>query len=230
MSDVLVVQNARLEGPGTIGDLLRADGFKLQTVFAKKEKIPPLDHLMVLVLGAPESANDDLWYLQDEIALMQESVRTGVPLLGICLGSQLLAKALGARVYPGSKKEIGFYRDLRVDTASKSRLFDGIDNPFTVFHWHGDTFDIPNGAQRLVYSDLYNQAFRYGSAVGVQFHLEVDGAIIRSWIENTTENINLPYIDTNKILLDIESEMPKIEKNVELFYKNFRSELRLTKV
>lgn len=230
MSDVLVVQNARLEGPGTIGDLLRDDGFKLQTVFAKKEKIPPLDHSMVLVLGAPESANDDLWYLHDEIALMQESVRTGVPLLGICLGSQLLAKALGARVYPGSKKEIGFYHDLRVDTASKSRLFDGIDNPFTVFHWHGDTFDIPNGAQRLAYSDLYNQAFRYGSAVGVQFHLEVDGAIIRSWIENTTENINLPYIDTNKILLDIESEMPKIEKNVELFYKNFRSELRLTKV
>lgn len=230
MSDVLVIQNARLEGPGTIGDLLKADGFKIQTIFAKKEKIPKLDHAMVLVLGAPESANDDLKYLQNEIVLIQESVRAGVPVLGICLGSQLIAKALGARVYPGPRKEIGFYHDLIVEPKSKSRLFEGIGSPFTVFHWHGDTFDIPDGAERLAYSDLYNQAFRYGSAVGVQFHLEVDRNIIRSWLENTTENINLPYIDRNKILSDVESEMPKIEKNMELFYKNFRSELGLTKV
>jgi len=227
MQKILVIKNARLEGPGTIGEMLESDGFELETVSAKKEKIPQLDHRMVLVLGAPESANDSLAYLKDEMRLIRQAAQGGIPVLGVCLGSQLIAKAFGARVYRGPKKEIGFYNDVAPD--AKSGLFEGMGDKFAVFHWHGDTFDIPDGAQRLAHSGMYNQAFRYGSAVGVQFHLEVDGDIVNSWLDNTKEDIP-DYIDSDKIRSQIDSHMPEIRKNMEIFYKNFRSEFKLTKV
>lgn len=224
MKNVLVIQNARLEGPGTIGDLLQSDGFSIQTILAKKEKIPPLDHTMLLVLGAPESANDDLQYLKDEMALIKEAVQKNIPTLGICLGSQLMAKALGAKVYPGPKKEIGFYHDLIHD--EKSSLFFGIKSPFTVFHWHGDTFDIPPGAQRLAHSQSYNQAFRYGSAVGLQFHLEVNSDIVQSWLDHTHEELP-QYISPSKIRSELDLHIDMVQSNMKAFYKNFKSEFGL---
>lgn len=224
MKNVLVIQNARLEGPGTIGELLQSDGFSIQTILAKKEKIPPLDHAMILVLGAPESANDDLQYLKDEMALIKEAVQKNIPTLGICLGSQLMAKALGAKVYPGPKKEIGFYHDVTHD--EKSSLFFGIKSPFTVFHWHGDTFDIPPGAQRLAHSESYNQAFRYGSAVGLQFHLEVNSDIVQSWLDHTHEELP-QYIFPSKIRSELDLHIDMVQSNMKAFYKNFKSEFGL---
>lgn len=227
MAEILVIKNARLEGPGTLGELFESDGFKLQVVFAKKEKIPPLDHAAVLILGAPESANDDLQYLRDEMDLVRCAAQKNIPTLGICLGSQLIAKAFGARVYRGPKKEIGFYHDVESDPASNSRLFAGIANPFTVFHWHGDTFDIPIGAKRLAHSAMYNQAFQYKSAVGIQFHLEVSRDIIVSWLDNTDEDLDLPYISPDKIRNEIDANMGIVQSNMKIFYKNFMSEFNL---
>ncbi len=226
-SKVLVIQNAGLEGPGTMGEMLQSDGFTLQTILAKKEKVPALDHSMILVLGAPESANDDLQYLKDELSVIRNAVQQNIPTLGICLGSQLIAKAFGAQVYPGQKKEIGFYDNIKIDSGSKSRLFEGLSNPFSVFHWHGDTFDIPSGAQRLAYTELYNQAFQYKTAVAVQFHLEVDSNIIKSWLDHTQENLNLPDIDPQKIRSEIVSKIIPVQANMKTFYKNFKSEFGL---
>ncbi len=227
MPKVLVIKNAGREGPGTIAELFASDGYDMDTIFAKKEKIPPLNHDVVLVLGAPQSANDSLQYLKDEIDLIRQAGKKNIPTLGICLGSQLMARAFGARVYAGQKKEIGFYHDVRVDHASKSGLFDGIADPFTVFHWHGDTFDIPKNATRLAYSDSYNQAFQYGSAVGVQFHLEVNKEIILSWLANAKEDLLLSDIDPQKIKSQIDSELDKVQQNMRIFYRNFKSEFDL---
>jgi len=224
MKNVLVIQNARLEGPGTIGELLQSDGFSIQTILAKKEKIPSLTHDLVLVLGAPESANDDLQYLKDEMALIKEAVQKNTPTLGICLGSQLMAKALGARVYPGPKKEIGFYHDVVYD--EKSSLFSGMKSPLTVFHWHGDTFDIPPGAARLAHSESYNQAFRYKSAVGLQFHLEVNSDIVQSWLDHTHEELP-KYISSGKIRSELDLYINTVHSNMKAFYKNFKSEFGL---
>src|SRR5574338_1496483 len=217
MSKVLVIKNAGLEGPGMFGELLKSDGFDLQIISAKKEKIPPPHHDMVLVLGAPESANDDLQYLKDEMTLIQNAAQQNIPTLGICLGSQLIAKAFGARVYPGPKKEIGFYDNIKIDSGSKSRLFSGMTNPFTVFHWHGDTFDIPNGATRLAYSELYNQAFQYGTAIGVQFHFEVTSDIVLSWLEHTGEDLASSNIDPQKIRSEIDSKIGAVQSNMKTF-------------
>src|SRR5712692_2529145 len=146
MSDILIIQNSRYEGPAFLGELLKADGFNTTTVLAKKEKIPVMDPRAVVILGAPESANDDLVYLKEELNIIGELVRKKIPMLGICLGSQLIAKSFGARVYQGNRKEIGFYQDIAFDNTANSKLFYGIKSPSTVFHWHGDTFDLPKGA------------------------------------------------------------------------------------
>ncbi len=227
MSEVLVVQNTRVEGSGYLGELLSNDGFVITSVNAKHEKLPEKRYSLVVILGAPESANDDLAYLQAEQKLIKKTVDDNVPLIGICLGSQLIAKTFGGKVYRGPKKEIGFYHDLVIDNNSK--LFSGFTNPFTVFHWHGDTFDLPEKATRLAHSTNYpNQAFQIGSAVGLQFHLEVNAEMVNLWLDKTQEKLQqIPYIDPQKIRSDIDENISIVKNNMNNFYNNFKSSFHL---
>ncbi len=227
MSDVLLIQNTRIEGSGYLGDLLKNDGFKITSVNAKHEQLPEKDFSLVVILGAPESANDNLPYLQSQQHLIKNCVEKNIPVLGICLGSQLIAKAFGAKVYGGPQKEIGFYNDLKI--YNNSPLFSNFKNPFTVFHWHGDTFDLPQGAVRLASSEHYlNQAFQYKSAIGLQFHLEVDEAMVNLWLDNTKEKLGeIPYIDPQKIRLDINENISTVKSNMKNFYNNFKSSYNL---
>lgn len=222
MSKVLVVQNTRTEGSGYLGELLANDGFTIHSVNAKHEKLPEKKYSLLVILGAPESANDDLPYLQAEQKLIKKTVDDNIPVLGICLGSQLIAKTFGGKVYRGPKKEIGFYHDLKIDTNSK--LFSGFTNPFTVFHWHGDTFDLPEGAVRLAHSKNYqNQAFQINSAVGLQFHLEVNAEMVNLWLDKTQEKLEqISYIDPQKIRSDIDENISIVKNNMNNFYNNFK--------
>ena len=229
MTSVLVIQNTRIEGSGLLGKLLADDGFDITSIHAKQEKIPSTSkHDFLVVLGAPESANEELPYLQDEQNLIKDFVEKEKPVLGICLGSQLIAKTFGGKVYNGPKKEIGFYHDLHTSDNS-SKLFSDFENPFTVFHWHGDTFDLPDGAIRLVQSiDYPNQAFQYKTAVGLQFHLEVDEPMVRLWLDKTQERLEkIPYISPGKIRSDIDGNISTVNENLKKFYKNFKSTFEL---
>ena len=227
MADVLVIQNSKIEGLGTLENLLQSDGFDIHTVYAKKEEIPNDSFKLLIILGANESANNDFSYLINEQKLIRQFVENKIPVLGICLGSQLIAKAFGAQVYSGSVKEIGFYNDVLVDT--NSSLFSGIKNLMTVFHWHGDTFDLPSNSISLAQSKNYpNQAFQYQSAVGLQFHLEVNQSIVKLWLEKTQEKLSeLSYINPEKILKDIDEKIPIVQNNMNIFYKNFKSKFNL---
>jgi GMP synthase (glutamine-hydrolysing) len=229
MSKFLIIQNTKMEGIGVLGDLLKADGFDARTVIAKNEKIPETKPDAIIILGAPESANDDLPHLKNELELIRDAVRKDIPLLGICLGSQLIAKAFGARVYKGPKKEIGFYNDIEFDNTNQSKIFRGIKSPALVFHWHGDTFDLSEGAIRLAHSkDYQNQAIKIGSAVGLQFHLEVDEPTIKLWLEKSKEELNnVPYINPTLIEKQISQNIGIVRNNQEIFYKNFKSEFNL---
>lgn len=224
--DVIVVQNSAVEGPGLLGELLCSDGFTLDVVHARRQKIPESSCAMCIILGAQQSANDGLTYLDSEIALIRRLVANEVPVLGICLGSQLVAKAFGAKVYQGPRKEIGFFNDLR---PSGRGLFSGFDNPFTAFHWHGETFDLPPGAERLASSGLYrNQAIKVGTAVGLQFHLEVDRAMVRLWLDRHRDWLaEIPYVEPGAIRQDLEEKAAVVEGNMERFYRNFKAEFNL---
>ena len=106
-------------------------------------------------------------------------------------------------------------------------MFEGMPDPFTVFHWHGDTFEIPKNAKRLAYSEMYNQAFQYKSAVGVQFHFEVDSETILSWLQNTEEDLSISHINPNKIRNEIDANIDTVQSNMKMFYKNFKLEFNL---
>ncbi len=138
----------------------------------------------LIVMGGPMGVYeaDRYPFLQAEQELIRKAADRGVPVLGICLGAQLVAAALGARVYRGPQKEIGWYAVERVET--RDPVMRALPASFMAFHWHGDTFDLPDGAVRLFRSSLYeNQAFRWGRNVyALQFHFEVSAAMIDDWL------------------------------------------------
>ena len=229
MAGVLVVQNARAEGPGNLGRLLSEDGFDVTTVHAGRERIPagPAGDLLV-ILGGPQGANDGLQHLRDEQELIRLHVAGRRPVLGVCLGSQLIARAFGAPVTRGPAAEAGFYHDLVPDGGPA--LFSGFASPFSAFHWHRDAFGLPGGAVRLAHSGGYaNQAFLLGTAVGVQFHLEVDREMINLWLDNAGAGRagGMPGADLQKIRGEIDAGIPAVESNMARFYKNFKSQFRL---
>ena len=140
----------------------------------------------IVAMGGPMSANDDaeLPWLGEEKRLIGEAVRAGTPFWGVCLGVQLLAASLGARVYPGPTPEVGLLPVELTDEARADPVFAEASGELVTLQWHGDTFDLPEGAVRLATSPAYeNQAFRVGRGYGVQFHLEVSPEMAREWAE-----------------------------------------------
>jgi GMP synthase-like glutamine amidotransferase len=147
-------------------------------------EIPTTGATHLLFMGGPMSVNNEqeLPYLKEEKALIRNAVRQGRPVLGICLGAQLIASAFGARVYP-YKKETGWCRLMREPGAEG--VFSAFPAQFHVFQLHGETFDLPAGAHLLCTGDVVkNQAFSYKTALGLQFHLELTDTIIREWIRD----------------------------------------------
>ena len=194
---LLVLQHVAHELLGTLNPLLKRAGFRIRYVnFARHpDAQPSLDgYDGLIVLGGPMSVNDapHLRHLTTELHLIEDALRREVPLLGICLGAQLIAKTLGANVYRNPEKEIGWYDVSPTDHASTDPLLAPLQTTEKIFQWHGETFDIPRSTSHLAFSSLCaNQAFRYGSKVyGFQFHMEVDEPMIHRWLrvpENQTE-------------------------------------------
>jgi GMP synthase (glutamine-hydrolysing) len=183
---VLAFRHVPFEGVGLIAPALEKRGLSLEYVdlYRPLAKAPEIADVAGLIfLGGPMSVNDPLPYLKHEADFIVQAVERRQPVLGICLGSQLVARALGGRVYPNPVKEIGWFDIHLMEGASNDPLFSGVNPSETVFHWHGETFDLPPGATHLAYSEACrNQAFRFGPNVyGLQFHLEVTPAMIADW-------------------------------------------------
>jgi GMP synthase-like glutamine amidotransferase len=169
-----------------IADALDVRGIEWRYVdlWASTEPNLEIDNAQALIfMGGPMSVNDPLPWLRIEERCIVRAISSGVPVLGICLGAQLLAKCLGARVYPMGHKEIGWFPVRFTDAAREDPLLQGLQSEETMFHWHGETFDLPAGAERLAESDLcINQAFRLGAHLyGLQFHPEVTPEMIAAW-------------------------------------------------
>jgi GMP synthase (glutamine-hydrolysing) len=207
VGDVLVLQHAACEGPGAIGDALRRRGLSLRTVRAYAgEPVPATlaTSRALLVMGGPIGVyeTDRHPHLRDELRLIEDTLRRDSPVLGVCLGSQLLAAALGARVYPSGGKEIGWYRVDLSDGAASDALFRDLPRSFTALHWHGDIFDLPQGAVRLAASEMTErQAFRYGAhAYGLLFHLEVGRPQLEEWIAVFADEMAAARVSADSIV------------------------------
>jgi GMP synthase (glutamine-hydrolysing) len=189
MSRILVFQHVAHEVLGTLDPLLRASGIRIKYVnFGRfPDAQPSLEgYRGLIILGGPMNVDqvDQHKHLITEINLIQEAVDRGLPVLGICLGAQLIAKALGSEVKKNREVEIGWYDVSPTEDGREDPLISHFRNTERIFQWHGDTFSIPHRAVHLASSPLCsNQAFRYnGNVYGFQFHLEVDRKMIERWL------------------------------------------------
>jgi GMP synthase-like glutamine amidotransferase len=166
------------------------------------------------------SVYEQINYLKEEEILIRDAIKKNVPLLGICLGSQLIAQAVGGRVYKGAGKEIGWY-DVNITDIGEEDLFNGMESrTIRVFQWHGDTYDLPEGAAIMATSKLYPQAFRIGSAIGIQFHLEVNREMIEKWLKEYKNEIKDENIQQFDIISDKTHEQKLFDK-CKIVYRNF---------
>jgi GMP synthase (glutamine-hydrolysing) len=189
MRKLLVCQHVPFEILGTLDPLFRDAGFRIRYVNFGRDvgASPCLDRYRgMVILGGPMNVDEieQHPHLDTEVRLVREAIAQQIPVLGICLGAQLIAKALGAQVRPTAAREIGWYDVAVTEEGRHDPLFAHFRDTERVFQWHADAFDLPPGAVPLARADgCTQQAFRYGSNVyGLQFHLEVDEPLIERWL------------------------------------------------
>lgn len=204
-----IIQHVAFEPAGMIIEWARGKNYELthSLLFNEKSSWPAIgDFDMLVILGGPMGIDEEhrFEWLKAEKVFIKQAIAANKIILGICLGSQLLAEALGARVYPNQEKEIGFFPVTKTDEGKQDKVFSSIPETWNVFHWHSDTFDLPEGASHLFRSAACNhQVFRKGRCTGIQFHPEVNEDLLGSMVANEKyELIKANYIQSEDEILD----------------------------
>jgi GMP synthase (glutamine-hydrolysing) len=230
MPKITCFQHIDCEGPGSLGEILKAKGIEIQVVQPRKGETAP-DSLGdgLLILGGPMGAYEEALYtwMAGERAVIQKALEARLPILGLCLGSQLLAKAAGAQVFRGAQPEVGWAPVHLTPKGLNDPLFEGVPETFTAFHWHSDTFTLPTGSEHLAWSDLYrNQAFRIGkNAYGLQFHLEVTKEMAADWMQKYARELTHQggVITPERITDHLEENIASIRKLADRVFSKFAS-------
>jgi GMP synthase (glutamine-hydrolysing) len=229
MKEVLVFQHDVFEDLGFFSEVFDKQGAEYRVVRLFHGEMPAEDweHVSALIiLGGPMSVDeeDNFPFLRWERRIIRAAIDETVPILGVCLGARLIAATLGAQVFRGPVKEIGWSQVSITPHGQVDSLLGYLPESATVFQWHGDGFDLPAGAIRLASSVNYsNQAFRVGKSIyGLQFHLEVTPCMIERWIEERSKDLALaPYVLPDKILADTQSYAPTLRYYGERFLTEF---------
>ena len=183
---ILIIMHVEHEGPGVFGDLLQATGADVRIArLHLGDALPAVDQIdAALSMGGPMNVYEEERYpfLRDETRFLQAAAERDLPVLGVCLGAQMIAKAAGAPVTRNPVEEVGWGTVDLTDEGLADPLFRGLPGVLPVFQWHGDTFAIPEGGALLASgTDCHNQAFRFRRSYGLQFHLEADRALLAQW-------------------------------------------------
>jgi GMP synthase (glutamine-hydrolysing) len=219
MPRAIAIRHVAFEDLGSIAELLKQRGWAIAYRDAAVDDLAGADLAaadLLIVLGGPIGAYDDELYpfLRDELRVIEQRLNAGRPVLGICLGGQLMARALGARVYPGTGKELGWSPLTLTDVGASSCLAAFADRT-PVLHWHGDTFDLPAGAAHLASTERYrHQAFAWQQhGLALQFHIEVSAAGLERWyIGHACEIAATPRISVPVLRAEAEHWAPLLAR------------------
>ncbi len=215
---VKVIQHVGCETLGMIAQVLAQQSVAAEHIRPFKREIIPTEmgrSAGLIIMGGPMGVYEQERYpfLRQEIRLIEGALKEKKPVLGICLGSQLLATVLGAGVTKGKQKEIGWRRVALTEAAATDALWSGIDSSFTAYHWHGDVFNLPQSASLLASSDLTPcQAFRYGvNAYGFLFHAEVTRKIIQAMVDAFADELREAGINGEEIFRKADDYLPGLQ-------------------
>jgi GMP synthase (glutamine-hydrolysing) len=218
MKRAVALRHLAFEDLGILADILEARGYTIAYQDAGVSDLAAVTLNQgdaLIILGGPIGAYQESEYpfLVDELRLIESALKAATSILGICLGAQLLARALGARVYPGPQKEIGI-APVDLTPEGRASCLRHLAPSFDVLHWHGDTFDLPAGATRLASTSITpNQAFSAGASIlGVQFHIEADPAQIERWLIGHTGELAAAAIDVPTLRRDLSSRLPDVAR------------------
>jgi GMP synthase (glutamine-hydrolysing) len=221
---LLIIVHVESEGPGTLGSFLDSSGIivHLAHVYSGERLPENIDGLQAIIsMGGPMNVYEESEYpfLLDETILLRQAIAAGLPVLGICLGAQMIAKASGARVVRSPKEEIGWGKIFLTEAGQSDLLFSGVPETLDVLQWHGDMFEIPeDGALIATGKDCPNQAIRYRNALGLQFHVEVTREILGDWFKDSP--------DLDRILRRYDELRPDLDRHARQIYNNFVSIIR----
>ena len=225
MQEILITRHAPHEGPGYLADYLERHRLPYRLIrIDRNDPIPPgPDGISGLVLmGGPMSVNDPLPWIPKITQLIRQAVAADIPVLGHCLGGQLISKALGGAIAKNPVKEIGWLPVQRVDNPEAQAWFAGLPAEFEVFHWHGETFSIPPGATRILASrDCANQAFVSGKTLAFQCHVEMTAAMVKEWARVGAQEI-APVCATvqnpQAMTADLDARVRRLQARADLIY------------
>lgn len=206
MKTALAIRHLPFEDLGAFGPALAQRGFALRYAEAGQPLLDERQESLVIVLGGPIGANDVETYpfLAAELDLIERRLKRGAPTMGVCLGAQMIAKVIGAKVYPAKAREIGI-APIRLTPAGRESCLAPFAAEPLALHWHGDTFDLPRGSDLLASTDICeNQAFAFGpNVIGFQFHPEAHPAGFERWLIGNSAELSAAGIDPRTIRADM---------------------------
>lgn len=225
--EILIIKHIEIEGPGSIEDFFRNTAWGLRIIeLSRGGRLPANFNEIEAIISLGGLMNvyeeDRFPFLKYECDLLKQAIKEEIPILGICLGAQLLAKACGARIKKAQTKEIGWHKVNLTEAGRNDPLFKNLPAQLDVFQWHEDTFEIPEGGLHLAESiSCANQAFRFGrNAYGIQFHIEVAPDMIESWINKYVKKEAIEF-DTEDMLIESRKIMGIFKKQSDMVCLNF---------
>ncbi|MDE2089781.1 MAG: type 1 glutamine amidotransferase [Gammaproteobacteria bacterium] len=225
MKPLRIFRHAPAEGPGYLAEVLERRGIPYQLVAVDRGEAVPdaVDGVAGLVfMGGPMSVNDPLPWINDELRLIRRAAQQRLPILGHCLGGQLISKALGGKVGPNPVKEIGWYPVERIDNAAATDWLNGLPDRFEVFHWHGETFTLPPGAVPLLKSAYCtHQGFALDNVLALQCHVEMTADMVAEWAQLSADEIAKPCASVQsaeQMTRDLAARVGALQKMADSLY------------
>jgi len=228
MKPIAIFRHLECEGPGYFATFLDRQDIPHQLIRIDQQDALPTDiqtFSALVFMGGPMSVNDNLPWIAQELQLIRQATKIDMPVLGHCLGGQLIAKALGGQIAANTAKEIGWHAVKRADNACADDWLHELPEQFEVFHWHGETFSIPEGADLILSSRFcQHQAFAIGNTLALQCHVEMTAHMVHEWVthyqnelQSPTESLQAPQI----ILENVEDKTARLKPVADKIYQRW---------
>lgn len=228
MKPVLIFRHITCEGPGYFAEVLNHYNIPFELIRIDKDETPParIDDASALVfMGGPMSVNDDLPWIRQELELIRQAVEVNLPVLGHCLGGQLIAKALGGSISANPVKEIGWLPVQKIHNTLSDDWLQNINDKATLFHWHGETFSIPDGATAILKSQhCAHQGFVIGNTLALQCHVEMTAPMVSEWATLYEDELATPsetIQSREDMVSELDEKVAKLQETADAIYRRW---------